>query len=123
MTPCSPVAEAAVLNTAERAFESRQGDRLYLSMCSGCTAQYAVQGQPAGCGMQGDNGYVCPACQATQRPVVVIPLRQSYRLRDGYPRSARYVVLAPPVAGMCEVRRLGFPDAPSLSVHESELLP
>jgi hypothetical protein len=91
---------------------------LYLSMCSGCTRQYALQGEPAGCEMPGDNGYVCPDCQSREQPVVVVPGR-SYYLRDGFPRS-RWVVLAA-ADGMCTIRRRGFPDGESLIMPVSEL--
>jgi hypothetical protein len=96
-------------------------DALYLSMCSGCNAQYAVQGEPAGCEMPGDNGFLCPACTARLlAPVAVVPLVKSYRLRDGWPGS-RWVVLGPPVNGSCLIRRLGFPADPPLRMPATEL--
>lgn len=97
---------------------------LHLSMCSGCTAQYAVQGEPRDCEMPGDNGYTCPACtraREAREAATAIVAGRSYFLRDGWAASARYVVLDV-TAGWATVRRLGFPDEAPLRMPVSELL-
>lgn len=94
---------------------------LFLSMCSGCTRQYAVQGEPAGCEMPGDNGYTCPACRGALDTVTAVVPGRSYRLHDGWPASARWVVLTLS-GGIATARRLGFPDSPELTFPASELV-
>lgn len=93
---------------------------LVLSACSACAAVYGLTYQPGGCEMPGDNGFTCPRCTAAEAPAVIVPRRFSYALRDSAPGS-RWVVLRQLGAGMCEIRRLGFPDAPSFTVHSSGL--
>lgn len=95
---------------------------LFLSMCSGCDDRYAVegQGQPEGCEMQGDNSYRCPSCRAAEPPVTVVPGVKSYRLRDGW-QGSRWVVLAAPVDGWCDIRRVGFPDSLPVRMPVTEL--
>jgi hypothetical protein len=94
---------------------------LVLAACNHCARQYGLTFQPGGTGMPGGNDFNCARCTAAEAPPVIIPRRADYGLRDYGTPGARWVVLRLLGDGMCEIRRLGFPDAPSFTVHSSRL--
>lgn len=86
----------------------------YLRNCAGCGGSFAT-------GDGASDSYFCPKCH-TGNVEKFAPTVNSVVELLGQPRS-RYVVLDIADDGEFTLRRLGFPEGPTLSVREAHLNP